>query len=230
MSTKTLLCTALCLLVAASVSAFEVTNTAPNSEVLYRNQPDSNSYTMGQSAGECNPAAPSPIGKIFLVKFSPPDPGKAVLGDGEVSFFSYWSQPGYTFQGDIWEVVSNWTESVSTWNSMIGGTVPYGAYSNILGRKLGTISPPLTFSGGRSTGGTVSGDVIQAWIDNPSANYGLALVNNPANSANWCIRSAWWGANVNPAQNWELVYNLVPEPVLMPILAGLGCLAYRRMR
>jgi hypothetical protein len=206
---------------------------ASDGEILYKSQPESNSYTMGQSAGDCNLAGSGSdnISRIFLMKFVPPPTNLAVLPNAGITLFSYWTQGGYNFNADVWTVISNWTEAVSTWSSMIGSTAD-GMFSNVLGEKVGDINIAAAdaFTGGRSPTGALDGAVIQDWLDNPGQNLGLALVNNPGSGYNSCIRTPWWGRNVNAAQNFEIYYDLVPEPVFLPIFAGLGFWAYRRMR
>ncbi|NLF38759.1 hypothetical protein GX586_04900 [bacterium] len=229
MSTRMLTAAAVCLFLAVSADAVMIRGTA--GDIIYRDQPLSNSFTMN-AAGDCNLAGGvDNVGKIFLVKFTPPPTNLAVLGDAAFSLFSYWTEPGFTFSADVWTVVSNWTQAVVTWDNFIGSTTDPGAYSNVLGAKVGTcnVLAADAFGGGRLTG-TLSGTVVQNWLDNPGNNLGLALVNNPIDGYNSCIRTVWWGLNINVDQQFEVYYNLVPEPVLMSIFAGMGFLAYRRMR
>jgi hypothetical protein len=235
MTTKTFVIAALALLAAASVSAYNVTVAADVGDYYLRSLPQSNSCTIN-SAGYCNLAGGvDNVGLIFVNHFTPPpvpNTNFTVMGDAGFTLYSYWNQPGYNFSADLWTIKSNWFYCVSTWESWIGSATDPGAYSNVLGEKVGTcnITAADAFGGGRSPTGTLSGAVIQDWLDNPGNNLGLALVNNPADGYNCCIRTVWWAENVNPAQTFEIYYDLVPEPVFLPLLAGLGFIAWRRMR
>jgi hypothetical protein len=239
MTTKTFVIAALALFVAANVSALthppDVTVRASQGEIIYVNEPQSNSFSLGKENGDCNLAGGlDNCSKIFLVKFDLPPTNLAVMGDAGLSFASSWSQGGFTFSADIWTVVSNWTDATvgsTTWETFNGAPVA-GSYSNGLGEKVGTLVSTAAdaFTGGRSPTGTLDGAVIQNWLDNPGDNIGLALVNNPADGANWCIRSVYFATSFVADQNFELYYDVVPEPVFLPILAGLGLIAWRRMR
>jgi hypothetical protein len=55
---------------------------------------------------------------------------------------------------------------------------------------------------------------------------GIALVPQWYGNMMWCTRDRTWQQDRIPT----LTADVVPEPVFLPIFAGLGLLAYRRMR
>ncbi|NLF39375.1 DNRLRE domain-containing protein, partial [bacterium] len=168
----------LCALSAQQASAVSVP--ALESAAIYSKFPLTNDSTGAQWCNFPAPAAGA-LGGMMLFKFDLSSyAGLTVDGDAQLQVRVSWTQPGYSFKFGTRQVISNWDEAVVTWASFVGPAT--GTQWET------TVGPPLEIKGINASGDwqfTVSNDVIQAMIDNPALNKGIAL----AGTGNSCIRS-----------------------------------------
>jgi hypothetical protein len=107
----------------------------------------------------------TPLVRFDLSAYS----GMTVNGDANFQLYLEGGIPSNTTVVGAYESLSAWDENTS-WGTMPGGA-PYGSYGSVLDSR--TIN--YSVDGNGYLDWTISGSVIQNWIDNATANYGLML-------------------------------------------------------
>ncbi|NLF38674.1 DNRLRE domain-containing protein [bacterium] len=141
-------------------------------------------------------AAAGNLGGMMLCKFDLSSyTGLVVDGDAQLQVRAYWVQSGYAWNFGTREVISNWDESTVTWANFVGpttGTAWQATVGPLMESKVVNAAALWQF--------TVSNSVIQAMLDNPAANNGIALAGN----GNICVRTpVFW----NVADHPTLIFN-----------------------
>lgn len=147
-----------------------------------------------------------------------------VNGNGTVNLIAQGTYADGTYNQtiDMYQVLVPWTESGVTWNNFGPGPIP--------GTNIGS-TPLANFSGSISVGDTVSftvpQDVLQAWIDNPSQNYGLLFV--PTQGASNDVYFGSKEGDSASAPTLTMDVTPTPEPSTWA-LVGAGLLSVSRFR
>ena len=208
---------AVALLVAAQYATADTLVATANEGIFTRTPTVSDPATNGQWCNFNTPSGASVGGMMMFLFDLTSYAGQTVLSDATMTVDLSWSQPGFVFTFGCHQVLSNWTEAVTSWDNFIG-TIS-DDYTLVIGPQMSLQG----FTAGGFYDFAVDQAVVQYMIDNPAQNYGLALVG----SGNPCVRSLYNGV---PGNRPVLTFALVPEPVLVPIIGALVFWAYRRMR
>jgi hypothetical protein len=120
----------------------------------------------------------SAVGGMLLMQFDlSAYAGQTCTQDASFTIRCSWSdtsQAVYPFE--ICPVISNWNAATLTWKNWIGDTLGT-TFRSVLGPAMQTVDVPSTSAWpGVQAYFVVSQEVIQAWLDNPSANHGIAMV------------------------------------------------------
>jgi hypothetical protein len=203
MKTHTTIIAAVCALVIGSLAGRAEDLSAIANAMLRTSDPASNWFILYPSSnGWCNlntPAGAS-IGGMFLFQFDlTPYAGKLVDGDGTLSYYCYWHQPGFFFSYDNRQVLSNWDESTVTWENFIGPTTD-DTWLAVVGGAMDL----QTVDASGAILWTVSNDVVQGWIDAPADNHGVAVAST-GGGGNDCWRTRFW---TTPDQQPRLLFDI----------------------
>jgi len=193
------------------------------------------------SAQVGNPVTGYPLAYMILMYFdlsAYAGAGQVFSGNVEMKLGQNWGEAGPA-PYRLFTVVSNWNEVATTWENFIGpgstnNNPPYGSYpnnnqtyTNVFGEEISLLQCYGTAANGAGTNTfVIDGSKINYWLANHSDNLGIALVPQWYGNMMWCNRNRNWQQDRIPTLSGEIV----PEPVFLPLLAGLGFLAYRRMR
>ena len=129
-----------------------------------------------------------------------PYTGRTVIADA--TFFNYasWGD-SYAHIARLYECLSNWDETVVTWQNFLGPTMTNNPsftdnFSNYFGPPLFVYNVPQ--GSAASYYWTVPSNVVQRWLDDPASNRGLAIKPEPNLNKNICNRG-WWDTPHRPS-------------------------------
>ncbi|NLF40184.1 DNRLRE domain-containing protein, partial [bacterium] len=178
--TSRILCT---LSVTAALTAFGTTvNRSQSCMILTRDPLCWSNYNGAAQTGgqypQMSASGGSAVGGMLLMQFDLSGfAGQTCTQDATFTIKNTWSDtsnPTYPFE--ICPVISNWDAATVTWKNWIGDTLGT-TFRSVLGPVMQTLDVPSTNAWpGVQSYFVVSQSVIQAWLDDPSANHGIALV------------------------------------------------------
>jgi hypothetical protein len=184
--------TVVIVMYACALYADTLTLTALQNATIRTADPATN-YNGGTSNPTPGLNAPggSPIGGMVMVAFDLSTyQGYEVVGDAVLQLDTHWTQTPATYGFWCQPLLSNWAEHTVTWNSFVGSDVTGDSYKNTIGGQMDRVD----IDAGGKYEWTVSNEVVQAWLDSPSDNHGVAVV--PAQTSANCLfvtrYATWW--------------------------------------
>jgi hypothetical protein len=131
--------------------------------------------------------------------------GRVVTGDATLTLEQNWGD-NFAHNARLYEPLSNWNETVVTWQNWLGPEMTNPAAFNVrftnefVGPELFVYDVPV---GTVPLYWTVPSNTVQRWLDDPNSNLGILI--KPDGSFNKMLKNrAWW----NTAQRPKFTFNL----------------------
>jgi hypothetical protein len=178
-----------------SVGMAQILPAGPNSNINSRT-----SITMNVGNPSTNVAPAGFIMIQFDLSVFNSFTGSVVQGDGSLDVWSIWSDINFPANFGVYALRQPWSETNVTWNSYIGGD--WSAWTNLVGPELDFV---VMDTPGITARFVIAQSVIQGWINNPTGNYGLALI--PDGTGN-----VVWRTDPNPLLTFDMVNTNASAP------------------